>query len=109
MPRRTIRGDGKKVPLNMRTTAELRKKIDKAAGRSGRSLVAEVEYRVEASFHYERYQHLHNEVVFTKIALDELKTLLLQLIATLDDGGPLNLSPEKRAELRAMIEVQHNG
>jgi hypothetical protein len=51
MPKRTIRGDGKKQPLNMRTTAALRKKIEKAAGASGRSLVQEVEYRVEQTFH----------------------------------------------------------
>jgi hypothetical protein len=51
MPRRTIAGDGKKVPLNMRTTAALRRKIEKAAGKSGRSLVQEVEHRVERSFY----------------------------------------------------------
>jgi hypothetical protein len=51
MAKRTIAGDGKKVPLNMRTTAALRAKINKAAGKSGRSLVQEVEYRVERSFH----------------------------------------------------------
>jgi HPt (histidine-containing phosphotransfer) domain-containing protein len=38
------------MPMNMRTTAELRRKIDKAARRSGRSLVQEVEHRVEQSF-----------------------------------------------------------
>ena len=32
MPRRTVVGEGKKVPLNMRTTRELRDKLDKAAG-----------------------------------------------------------------------------
>ena len=41
---------GKRVPLNMRTTRELREKIEKAAERSGRSLVQEVEYRIEKSF-----------------------------------------------------------
>lgn len=50
MPKRTIKGSGKKLPLNMRTTAALRKKIEKAAGASGRSMVQEVEYRVEQSF-----------------------------------------------------------
>lgn len=51
MPKRTIRGAGKKQPLNMRTTAALRKKIEQAAGASGRSLVQEVEYRIEQTFH----------------------------------------------------------
>lgn len=43
-------GGGKRVPLNMRTTREMRGKLEKSAGRSGRSLVQEVEYRVEQSF-----------------------------------------------------------
>jgi len=51
MPKRTMSGSGKKLPLNMRTTLALRQKIEKAAGKSGRSLVQEVEYRVERSFH----------------------------------------------------------
>src|SRR4051794_26300370 len=50
MPRRTDLGEGKKSPLNMRTTPQLREKIEKAAGESGRSLVQEVEYRLERSF-----------------------------------------------------------
>jgi hypothetical protein len=50
MPRRTVAGEGKKSPLNMRTTAALREKLEEAAGESGRSLVQEVEYRLEQSF-----------------------------------------------------------
>jgi len=41
---------GKRYPLNMRTTKELRDKIEKAAMASGRSLVQEVEFRLERSF-----------------------------------------------------------
>jgi hypothetical protein len=41
---------GKRYPLNMRTTKELRDKIEAAAWASGRSLVQEVEYRLEQSF-----------------------------------------------------------
>jgi hypothetical protein len=44
------RGEGKRHPLNMRTTKELREKIDRAAEQSGRSLVQEVEHRLERSF-----------------------------------------------------------
>ena len=50
MPRRTIEGEGKKSPLNMKTTAVLRAKLEAACGESGRSLVQEVEYRLEQSF-----------------------------------------------------------
>ncbi len=41
---------GKRYPLNMRTTFDLRKKIEEAAYKSGRSLAQEVEYRIEVSF-----------------------------------------------------------
>jgi hypothetical protein len=41
---------GKRYPLNMRTTLELRQKIEEAAEWSGRSLVQEVEHRLEESF-----------------------------------------------------------
>jgi len=58
MPRRTIKGSGKKQPLNMRTTAELRRRIEKAAGKSGRSMVQEVEYRLELSFQQDRMVHI---------------------------------------------------
>jgi predicted DsbA family dithiol-disulfide isomerase len=44
---------GKRYPLNMRTTLELRQKIEGAAKLSGRSLVQEVEYRLEQSFERE--------------------------------------------------------
>ena len=41
---------GKRYPLNMRTTKELREQIEAAARASGRSLVQEVEYRLDRSF-----------------------------------------------------------
>jgi hypothetical protein len=44
------RKEGKRHPLNMRTTKELREKLEQAAAKSGRSLVGEVEYRLERSF-----------------------------------------------------------
>jgi hypothetical protein len=42
--------DGKRHPLNVRTTREMREKIEGAAKESGRSLVQEVEHRLEKSF-----------------------------------------------------------
>ncbi len=38
------------MPLNMRTTQEIRERLEKAAADSGRSLVQEVETRLERSF-----------------------------------------------------------
>jgi len=51
MPRR-VKGapPGKRYPLNMRTTRDLREKVEAAARASGRSLVQEVEHRLERSF-----------------------------------------------------------
>jgi uncharacterized protein (DUF1778 family) len=42
---------GKKHPLNMRTTKEMRRMLETAAHISGRSLVNEVESRLERSFY----------------------------------------------------------
>src|SRR5215472_6103901 len=50
---------GKRYPLNMRTTKELRDKIEEAAMASGRSLVQEVEFRLERSF---RQQEIEKEI-----------------------------------------------
>ena len=47
---------GKRYPLNMRTTKELRDKIEWAATVSGRSLVQEVESRLERSFQEEEIE-----------------------------------------------------
>ena len=50
---------GKRYPLNMRTTKELRDKIEQAATDSGRSLVQEVEFRLERSF---QQQEIEKEI-----------------------------------------------
>lgn len=42
--------DGKRTPLNMRTTRQLRDRLAEAARVSGRSLAQEVEFRLEDSF-----------------------------------------------------------
>ena len=41
---------GKRHPLGIRTTAELKKKIEAAAAESGRSIAQEIELRLERSF-----------------------------------------------------------
>lgn len=51
MPRKKLpEGEGKRIPLGMRTTREMRAKLEAAAVQTGRSLAAEVEYRLERSF-----------------------------------------------------------
>src|SRR6266567_1444577 len=60
MPRRSNWAlPGKRYPLNMRTTKELRDKIEQAAAASGRSLVQEVEFRLERSF---QQQEIEKEI-----------------------------------------------
>lgn len=41
---------GKRYPLNMRTTFDIRAKLETAAAASGRSLAQEAEYRIDESF-----------------------------------------------------------
>jgi hypothetical protein len=55
--RRTTKGAIKRYSLNMRTTHAMRKRIEDAAGQSGRSLLQEVEFRLEKSFVYEDMLH----------------------------------------------------
>lgn len=53
MPKKLPEGEGKRVPLNMRTTRETRDRLEKAADESGRSLAQEVEIRLERSFDFQ--------------------------------------------------------
>jgi hypothetical protein len=51
MPRTvTVDVGGKRYPINMRTTKQLREKLEMAVSKSGRSLAQEIEYRLEQSF-----------------------------------------------------------
>ncbi len=56
MPK-TIGGDvlGKRYPLNMRTTKQVRDQLEAAALAAGRSLAQEVEYRLQRSFEREAW------------------------------------------------------
>jgi uncharacterized protein (DUF1778 family) len=78
MPRKKL-VEGKRYPLNMRTTKEMREKLERAAAKSGRSLVGEVEYRLERSFDREEVVKLQSKALQTKafkLALEEwFKTL----------------------------------
>jgi hypothetical protein len=69
---------GKRYPLNMRTTKELRDKIEAAAILSGRSLSQEVEFRLERSF---QQQEIEKELmakldVSRDEILKEMETML---------------------------------
>ena len=49
MPRRAFDGETRKVALNMKTTADVRSRLEDAAISSGRSLTHEVEHRLQSS------------------------------------------------------------
>src|SRR5262245_60928597 len=76
---------GKRYPLNMRTTKELRDKIEEAAMASGRSLVQEVEFRLEQSFRREeddrrRKEELESFGVKIVEEIQKNETLLMRAI-----------------------------
>jgi len=82
MPRKK-EGEGKRYPLNMRTTKEVREMLELAARKSGRSLVQEVEWRLALSFDH---QGLLEEALtlaygkpFAKTFLAEAEQLQLML------------------------------
>jgi hypothetical protein len=92
MPERTTGGAGKRMPMNMRTTAELRRKIDKAAHKSGRSLVQEVEYRVEESFRREKTFETIGSLIESLAYLDGcLKSLSLSNVQNEYNISKINL------------------
>lgn len=55
--------EGRRVPLGLRTTAQLRGRLDHAAMKSGRSLAQEVEYRLELSLRDEDLAQQHNRML----------------------------------------------
>jgi hypothetical protein len=86
---------GKRIPLNMRTTKELRDRVEAAARASGRSLVQEVEYRVERSFEWEE----------TAAALDG-HAVISEIVHTYRPLGDLGLPPLWSPEYE---RIRHEG
>ena len=67
MPKRTVEGSGKKVAAEYADDQALREKLEKAAGLSGRSLVQEVEFRLEQSFAGEDLGKLHISTLMWRV------------------------------------------
>ncbi len=64
VPRKAVtEGTGKRVALNMKTTAPVRARLEQAAAESGRSLTHEVEQRLEQSFEWERRLQEYREAI----------------------------------------------
>jgi hypothetical protein len=84
MPR-TIKGSdgGKRYPLNMRTTREMRERLEASARASGRSLAQEVEIRLEQSFRVDDVRREIKEFAAREAdyqkRINQLTDLLLQI------------------------------
>src|SRR4051812_43730635 len=108
MPRKAVEGGaGKRVPLNMKTTEEIRAKLEEAAAASGRSLTAEVEYRLEQSF----VQKELFDMVITQLRMafdkeDEIRAALEKATARMAElqaaSGVVSEESVERAVTRAL-------
>src|SRR5262249_2453012 len=93
---------GKRYPLNMRTTKELRDKIEWAATVSGRSLVQEVEFRLERSFQEEEIEKSTGTVKLQVRFPERLRDLLEQ--AAKDHGHSMNTEIFDRLDVSFQLE-----
>jgi hypothetical protein len=99
MPRKAAKTDanaaveGKRYPLNMRTTFELRRDLEVAAKASGRSLAQEAEYRLERSFLgqqgvFDAMEFGYGRGTDNKYAFDQAKKGVDVILSALEpDGG----------------------
>jgi uncharacterized protein (DUF1778 family) len=113
MPKRaTPEPEGKRIPLMVRTTKELRQVLEDAAASSGRSLSQEVEFRLGMIAEWERAYGVSKQVISE--ALDEADYLRQQAVqagfeslrkkldfryAHLPNGGRVLLEPGQVAQL----------
>ena len=96
-------GKGKRVPLNMRTTREVRNRLETAAADSGRSLVQEVEYRLEHSFQEEDSNSRTIEAAFEDKATFRFMVFLARAKAFVEEQARASKMGE-RATLSAVRE-----
>jgi hypothetical protein len=82
-PRKQQSEPGKRFPLNMRTTREVREQLEAAAKASGRSLAQETEHRIARSFERQGLLHEVLELSFGSV----LGGLLLMAGAAMRDAG----------------------
>jgi hypothetical protein len=73
--------EGKRFPLNTRTTKELKERIEAAASQSGRSVAQEVERRLEQSFDREELQA---KTIETNFGGRQMSAMLRMMAAAAD-------------------------
>lgn len=66
MPKKAVVSEARRCLLNVRTTEAIRKKLEEAATISGRTLIHEIEHRIEMSFWQEEKEKLEKEIFVTK-------------------------------------------
>ncbi len=101
-------GKGKRVPLNMRTTREIRGDLEKAAANSGRSLAQEVEHRLERSFIEEaNLEWAYKQFIGDEALHRAIMTANLLIRVTQEDTGvPWYQDPELRKEASELYWIQ---
>ena len=99
---------GKRYPLNVRTTLEMRRKIEAAAHASGRSLVQELEHRLEQSFNDEKLDQTSRLDTTSVRFLTRLVALTTVMTET-RTGKVWKDDAATAAELRVALELVTRG
>jgi hypothetical protein len=108
MPRtaRPAEGGGKRYPLNMRTTREIREQLEAAAAASGRSLAQEVEFRLEQSFRIDQAYAAEDAMrKLTAAMLDMARKYARGELPLPNEHGELERYPEAESYLKAKAGV----
>ena len=96
-------GGGKRYALSMRTTKELRDKLDQAREASGRSLAQEVEARLEQSFQWEEteYRHFGDRGTYRLMALVAMTLGLVETVT----GKHWSKDPQALVEAKSAVNA----
>ena len=100
MPRTAV-GGGKRVPLSMKTTREIRDMMDQAAKASGRSLAQEVERRLEQSCR----PSLAEEYAGSRYAVKLIEVVVVA--CRVAEGMTRNSVDEDPETFRLAIQIAH--
>lgn len=79
MPKKAVVSEARRCLLNVRTTEAIRKKLEEAAAESGRSLIHEIEHRIESSFWHEEKEKLEKSMFVTQENIDLAEAVKLAI------------------------------
>jgi predicted transcriptional regulator len=92
---------GERVSLGLRVTAEIKRKLDEAAEKSGRSQSQEAELRLERSFELEHFEASIAEMI------DKLREHITALIRAQGKGGGEARARRSGKKERGVSEEEH--